>query len=299
MSDAIGTRRTFTWLWGLGVPLYLAMPFAAHMLPQVLVDGPLMDPSLTQLVPLGVFYMSVMLAISTFGGSAAVCPAYVSDLFGSKYVGAIHGQVLSFLIIAGYLGPLTCSFLRDFSMRTAIADLAAKITPERFAEVFGAPITELDTLITTKTVTIPRLMEIMPLGTQDPTPFLYDYTMITMASLQLLGLMCNLAIRKVDPKFYEQPPQIQSSSSTITIDINSSVNANTTISSDDTSTNTSVDQLVSNPRSSLIIEDVTDASINKAHQDNPVEDPTRNDDRDQGNNLSQTTSDKTSMNPKG
>ncbi len=93
ISDNIGTNRTFTFLWGLGIPLYLCMPIAAHMLPTFLADGPLMDPSMMQLAPLGLFYLSCMLAISTFGGSAAVCPAYASDLFGSKYVGAIHGQV--------------------------------------------------------------------------------------------------------------------------------------------------------------------------------------------------------------
>ena len=69
--------------------------------------------------PLVMFYSSVMIAISMFGGSAAVSPAYMADLFGSKYVGAIHGQLLSFLVLSGYAGPLTCTIMREASLRDA------------------------------------------------------------------------------------------------------------------------------------------------------------------------------------
>ena len=42
---------------------------------------------------------------------------------------------------------------------------------------------------------------------QDPTPFLYDKTMIAMAGFQLLGLGCNLAMRKVNNQHYEALPK--------------------------------------------------------------------------------------------
>lgn len=133
ISDRIGTTRAFSILWGLGVPLYLAMPFAAHLIPSLAaLPGP------AALLPLGLFYASVMLAITTFGGSAAVIPAYISDLFGPKYVGAIHGQILSFLVVAGYLGPVLSSYLRGLASRDAMHQLAALIDPAVFAKVFPA-----------------------------------------------------------------------------------------------------------------------------------------------------------------
>lgn len=37
----------------------------------------------------------------------------------------------------------------------------------------------------TKALTIGKLMEIVPAGTMDPTPFIYDSTMYTMAGLMV------------------------------------------------------------------------------------------------------------------
>ncbi len=107
------------------------------------------------------------------------------------------------MILGGYLGPLTCSVLREYSLREALASLSSKVDPALFQQTFGAPISSLEQLISTKTVTIARLLELLPTGTQDPTPFLYDNTMIAMAGFQVLGLACNLLIRKVDPKHFE------------------------------------------------------------------------------------------------
>ena len=40
-----------------------------------------------------------------------------------------------------------------------------------------------NSLIKTKTLTISKLMDIMPAGTMDPSPFIYDTTMYAMAGL--------------------------------------------------------------------------------------------------------------------
>jgi hypothetical protein len=209
IADSIGTRRTFLIMWGLGVPLYLAMPASAHLLQDMLpAIGALTDASslvdrAAAYAPLALFYSSVMVAISTFGGSAAVSPAFMADLFGSKYVGAIHGQLLSFLVVAGLAGPMTCTTLRDYSFREAVRKLSAMVDPAAFEAAFGAPVAQLESLVNAKTVTIPRLMELVPVGTVDPTPFLYDNTLITMGSLQVIALAAALAVRKVDPKNFE------------------------------------------------------------------------------------------------
>ncbi len=209
IADAVGTKKTFMWLWGLGVPLYLAMPFSAHlvqdMLPAVaaLTDASSLADKATAYAPLGLFYASVMVAISTFGGSAAVSPAYMADLFGSKYVGAIHGQLLSFLVVSGYLGPVTCTTLREMSFKKAVEKLTALVDPAAFEAAFGAPPTQLQQLIDAKTVTIPRLMELVPAGTVDPTPFLYDETLMAMSALQVIALAAALTVTKVNPKHYE------------------------------------------------------------------------------------------------
>ena len=40
-----------------------------------------------------------------YGGGFATVPAYLSDLFGTKMVGAIHGRLLTAWSVAGVLGP--------------------------------------------------------------------------------------------------------------------------------------------------------------------------------------------------
>jgi hypothetical protein len=52
-----------------------------------------------------------------------------------------------------------------------------------FERSFGAPVTDLASLIATKTVTIPQLMEIVPSGVVDPSPTLYNTTLYAMAGL--------------------------------------------------------------------------------------------------------------------
>ena len=67
----------------------------------------------------------------------------------------------------------------------------------------GAPISKLEDLINAHTVTISQLMEIAPPGTIDPTPHLYDTTMLAMASLLGIAVLCNLAIRPVHKRHFQ------------------------------------------------------------------------------------------------
>jgi hypothetical protein len=201
VSDKIGRKRAFNLMWGLSIPFYLGIPFAASLLEQ----GVDMQSSL---LPLGVFYGSVCLAIACFGGSAAISPAYLVDLYGPKFSAANAGQLLSYLMISGYLGPLTVTTLREMATKQAIEDLTSKVDIGTFVAKFGATPDRLSELMASKSISIEKLMEVVPSGTPDPTPYLYNTVFVTLAGLQFIALMCNQAVTKVpDQKFIDQQKQ--------------------------------------------------------------------------------------------
>ena len=138
------------------------------------------------------------------GGGFATIPAYQADVFGTRYVGGIHGRLLTAWSTAGVLGPLAITSLRDNAIDAAIVDLAARIEPASFERAFGAGLEQLDALVTQQTVTIAKLMEIAPAGTVDPTSSLYNLTMYLMAALLAIALLCNASIRPVSRKHHMQ-----------------------------------------------------------------------------------------------
>jgi MFS family permease len=87
LSDKLGRRPIFHLLWGGSILLYLAIPASIHI--AVAAQGSA-DPSLGSLVA---FYGASTLIVSFMGATAATFPAYIADLFGSRNVAAIHGQV--------------------------------------------------------------------------------------------------------------------------------------------------------------------------------------------------------------
>jgi hypothetical protein len=123
-------------------------------------------------------------------------------LFGTKFVGGIHGRLLTAWSVAGVLGPEAITRLRAGALDSAVRDLAAHIDPVRFRQAFGAGLDQLDALVAQKTVTIGKLMEIAPTGTVDPTPSLYNLTMYLMAGLLAIALVANALVRPVDAKHY-------------------------------------------------------------------------------------------------
>ena len=52
------------------------------------------------------FYAVTMLIFTMYGGGFATIPAYLADLFGTRYVGGIHGRLLTAWSTAGVLGPV-------------------------------------------------------------------------------------------------------------------------------------------------------------------------------------------------
>jgi MFS family permease len=67
------------------------------------------------------FVVATCVIISMYGGGFATLPAYLSDVFGTHNVGAIHGRVLTAWSLAGVLGPLLVNGIREQLMASGVA----------------------------------------------------------------------------------------------------------------------------------------------------------------------------------
>ncbi len=95
LSDKIGRKGTYMVFFLLGIVLYSSIPWTAA----------------TGSLALFVLFFGVIL--SMYGGGFATIPAYLSDLFGTKMVGAIHGRLLTAWSVAGVLGPFLLGYFRQ------------------------------------------------------------------------------------------------------------------------------------------------------------------------------------------
>jgi MFS family permease len=98
LSDYIGRKRTYFTFFTLGAVLYASAPFAGRI----------------QSVAL--FVAIFCLILTMYGGGFATIPAYLADMFGTKYVGAIHGRLLTAWSAAGILGPVLVNYIREFQL---------------------------------------------------------------------------------------------------------------------------------------------------------------------------------------
>lgn len=187
ISDHIGRKKTYHIFFMAGIVLYLSVSLCAW--------GVSALPSVFWLVA---FYVVTLLIFSMYGGGFATIPAYIADIFGTRYVGGIHGRLLTAWSTAGVLGPLAITSLRDRARLGAIRDLAGEVDAAAFEAKFGAAVDQLDKLAAQNTVTLSNLMEIAPPGTPDPTATLYNSTMILMAGLLAIALVANFLMRPVD-----------------------------------------------------------------------------------------------------
>ncbi|GAB1381674.1 OFA family MFS transporter [Pararhodobacter aggregans] len=194
-SDYIGRKATYTCFFALGTLLYLSIPYFASAVAT--------NPAIIYLIG---FYIATMIIFSMYGGGFATIPAYLADMFGTMHVGGIHGRLLTAWSLAGVLGPLAITSLREMSVNSAIRDLASRVDAAAFAERFGAPLAQLDQLVAARTVTIARLMEIAPADTIDPTPSLYNTTMYCMAALLVVGFIANMMMRPVKEHHHHDAP---------------------------------------------------------------------------------------------
>jgi len=190
-SDYIGRKNTYYCFFILGIILYSSIPISAQTFD--------IAPVVVWLI---LFYGATLIIFTMYGGGFATIPAYLADMFGTRYVGGIHGRLLTAWSTAGVLGPVIITSLRSSSINNAINDLASKVDPQVFLDKFGASIENLDELVKAKTVTIQNLLEILPAGTPDPTSQVYNKTMIVMACLLGIALIANFLVKPVDSKHH-------------------------------------------------------------------------------------------------
>jgi MFS family permease len=107
LSDKIGRKMTYALFFSLGPLLYACVPWAGKTGSVVLFVG---------------FFAVIM---TMYGGGFATLPAYIADLFGTEYVGAIHGRVLTALSVAGVAGPVLVNYLRQYQLDKGIAHAQA------------------------------------------------------------------------------------------------------------------------------------------------------------------------------
>jgi len=67
-------------------------------------------PSITNAL---LFQIILFLILTCYGGGFASVPAFISDLFGTKQVSAIHGYILTAWAMAGLVGPMIASWIRE------------------------------------------------------------------------------------------------------------------------------------------------------------------------------------------
>ena len=58
--------------------------------------------------------------LSMYGGGFATVPAYLADMFGTQFVGAIHGRLLTAWSTAGIIGPVVVNYIREFQLAAGV-----------------------------------------------------------------------------------------------------------------------------------------------------------------------------------
>lgn len=101
-SDYIGRKRTYFTFFALGLALYSLAPLAGS----------------TGSVALFVLIFGIILTM--YGGGFATIPAYLADIFGTQYVGAIHGRLLTAWSTAGVLGPVLVNYIREYQIERGV-----------------------------------------------------------------------------------------------------------------------------------------------------------------------------------
>jgi MFS family permease len=102
LSDYIGRKNTYYTFFLLGIALYAAAPTFAAAGSKAL------------------FVLAFCIILSMYGGGFAAVPAYLADMFGTQFVGAIHGRLLTAWSTAGIIGPVVVNYLREFQLAAGV-----------------------------------------------------------------------------------------------------------------------------------------------------------------------------------
>ena len=98
LSDKIGRKPTYMVFFALGTALYALVPLSG------------------KLGSVAFFVGCFCVILSMYGGGFATIPAYLADVFGAKYVSAVHGRLLTAWSAAGVFGPVLVNYIRQFQI---------------------------------------------------------------------------------------------------------------------------------------------------------------------------------------
>jgi len=102
LSDFIGRKSTYYCFFLLGIALYALAPNFANAGSKAL------------------FVSAFCIILSMYGGGFATVPAYLADMFGTQFVGAIHGRLLTAWSTAGIIGPVVVNYIREFQLAAGV-----------------------------------------------------------------------------------------------------------------------------------------------------------------------------------
>ena len=97
-SDFIGRKNTYFCFFVIGTVLYALVPWTGRI------------GSVT------LFVLCFLVIITMYGGGFATVPAYLKDMFGTRYVGAIHGWLITAWSAAGMFGPVLVNYIRQYQI---------------------------------------------------------------------------------------------------------------------------------------------------------------------------------------
>jgi MFS family permease len=101
-SDYIGRKNTYFIFFVLGFVLYALVPYFGGA------------------GNLALFVLGFCVILSMYGGGFATVPAYLKDMFGTRYVGAIHGMLITAWSVAGVLGPVLVNYIRQYQLDSGV-----------------------------------------------------------------------------------------------------------------------------------------------------------------------------------
>jgi MFS family permease len=106
-SDWIGRKNTYFVFFALGAVLYF-------LVPQFAGAG-----------NIALFVLAYGIILSMYGGGFATIPAYLADMFGTAFVGGIHGRLLTAWAAAGVAGPVLVNYVRAYQVAHGVVGAEA------------------------------------------------------------------------------------------------------------------------------------------------------------------------------
>jgi MFS family permease len=102
LSDKIGRKATYAIFFTLGPVIYALVPLTGRLSSVVL------------------FVSAFCIILTMYGGGFSTIPAYLADVFGAKYVSAVHGRLLTAWSVAGVLGPVLVNYIREAQIESGV-----------------------------------------------------------------------------------------------------------------------------------------------------------------------------------